>query len=193
MSLITKAPFQGKVEMLLRGADRAAGLEKSQVPALALTFAGIAGDCHSGLTRKSDTRTLKLYRRDTDIRNVRQLSLLSTEELAEVASAMGVAAVKPEWVGANLVTSGIPDLTTLPPSTRLQFPSGATLAVDLENAPCRFVADVIAKYHSDAAGRWVKAATHKRGVTAWVEREGEVRLGDAIALFLPPRRLYAHG
>ena len=101
---------------------------------------------------------------------------------------MDIPEVKPEWVGANLVTSGIPDLTLLPPSTRLQFPSGATLVVDLENAPCRFVADVIAKHHRDAADRWIKAATHKRGVTAWVEREGEVRVGDAITLFLPPQR-----
>jgi hypothetical protein len=193
MPLITKAPFTGKVERLLVGADRAAGLEKSDTSAITLNFAGIVGDCHAGLTRKSDTRTLKLYRRDTDIRNVRQLSLLSVEELAEVAVAMGIPEVKPEWVGANLVTSGIPDLTLLPPSTRLQFPSGATLVVDLENAPCRFVADVIAKHHGDAADRWIKAATHKRGVTAWVEREGEVRRGDAIALFLPPRRIYAHG
>ncbi len=193
MPLFTKAPFQGKVERLLVGADRGVGLEKSDAPAITLSFAGIAGDCHSGLIRKSDTRTLRLYRRDTQIRNVRQLSLLSMEELAEVAAAMRIPEVKPEWVGANLVTSGIPDLTLLSPSTRLQFPSGATLVVDLENAPCRFVADVIAKHYAEAADRWIKAATHKRGVTAWVEREGEVRRGDAITLFLPPQRLYAHG
>jgi hypothetical protein len=193
MPLFVKAPFEGKVERLLVGADRAAGLEKSDMPAITLTFAGIAGDCHAGLTRKSDSRTLRLYRRNTDIRNVRQVSLLATEELAEVAAAMDIPEVKPEWVGANLVTSGIPDLTLLPPSTRLQFPSGATLVVDLENAPCRFVADVIARHHPDAADRWIRAATHKRGLTAWVECEGEVHQGDAITLFLPPRRLYAHG
>lgn len=193
MPLFSKAPFTGKVERLLVGADRAAGLEKSDTTAITLNFAGIAGDCHSGLTRKSDTRTLKLYRRDTDIRNFRQLSLLSMEELAVVADAMKIPEVKPEWVGANLVTSGIPDLTLLPPSTRLQFPSGATLVVDLENAPCRFVADIIAKHHPEAADRWIKAATHKRGVTAWVEREGEVRKEDAITVFLPPLQLYAHG
>jgi hypothetical protein len=193
MPLFSKAPFEGKVERLLVGADRASGLEKSEASAITLNFAGIVGDCHSGLTRKSDSRTLRLYRRDTDIRNVRQLSLLSVEELAEVAAAMDIPVVKPEWVGANLVTSGIPELTLLPPSTRLQFPSGATLVVDLENAPCRFVGDVIAEHHPEAADRWIKAATHRRGVTAWVEREGEVRRGDAITLFLPPQRLYAHG
>lgn len=193
MPLFRKAPFQGKVDRLLVGADRAAGLEKSEAAALTLTFAGIDGDCHAGLTRKSDSRTLMLYRRDTDIRNVRQLSLLSHEELVAIAAAMKIPEIKPEWVGANLVTSGIPDLTLLPPSTRLQFPSGATLVVDLENAPCRFVADVIAKHHGDAADRWIKAATHRRGVTAWVEREGSIREDDAITLFLPPQRLYAHG
>ena len=189
----TKATFQGKVEKLLASPDRNVGLEKSSVPALELLFSGIEGDCHQGLTRKADSRTLKLYRRDTDIRNVRQASLLSVEELAEIALAMEIAKVEPEWVGANLVTVGIPDLTLLPPSTRLQFPSGATLVVDLENAPCRFVADVIAKYHPDAAPRWIKAATHKRGVTAWVEREGSVSLGDAITVFIPQQRRYGHG
>jgi hypothetical protein len=188
-----KATFQGKVEKLLVSPDRSAGLEKSSVPAIELLFSGIKGDCHHGLTRKADSRTLKLYRRDTDIRNVRQVSLLSFEELAEIARAMEIATVAPEWVGANMVTIGIPDLTLLPPSTRLQFPSGATLVVDLENAPCRFVADVIAKHHPDAAPRWIKAATHRRGVTAWVEREGSINLGDAITVFIPQQRHYGHG
>jgi len=193
MALFTKASFQGKVETLLTGADRSQGLEKSPASAIELAFSGIAGDCHGGLTRKSDTRTLKLYRRDTDIRNVRQVSVLSREELDQIAAAMGIAEVRPEWAGANMVTSGIPDLTLLPPSTRLQFPSGATLVVDLENAPCRFVADVIATHHPEAAPRWIRAATHRRGITAWVEREGKVACGDAITLFLPPQRIYAHG
>ena len=92
MPLFRKAPFQGKVDRLLVGADRAIGLEKSEIAALTLTFAGIDGDCHAGLTRKSDSRTLMLYRRDTDIRNVRQLSLLSVEELADTATGTGIAA-----------------------------------------------------------------------------------------------------
>jgi hypothetical protein len=36
----------------------------------------------------------------------------------------------------------------------------------------------------------VKAAKHKRGITAWVEREGDVRLGDHITIWIPPQRLY---
>jgi hypothetical protein len=192
MPLLIKAPFTGRVDLLLKGAARAEGLEKASADELVLSFAGIEGDCHAGLTRPSDSRTVQQYRRNTEIRNVRQVTLLAQEELAEVARAMGIPEIKPEWVGANIVTTGIPDLTLLPPSTRLQFPSGATLTVDLENAPCRQVADVVSAHYPEQRMGFVKAATHKRGVTAWVEREGTIRTGDTVILWLPPQRIYAH-
>jgi hypothetical protein len=190
LTLLSKLPITGKVTMLLRSGDRDAGLEKSRAETLTLGFAGIEGDCHAGLTRKSDSRTLRQYPRNTDIRNVRQVTILSEEELAEIAVAMSIPEMKPEWAGANMVTRGIPDLTLLPPSSRLQFPSGATLVVDMENAPCRQVADVVLQHHADVATGFVKAAAHKRGVTAWVEREGTVTNGDAITVWIPPQRIY---
>jgi hypothetical protein len=193
MALMTKLAFTGRVEVLLKGGDRATGLEKSQTDRLNLRFDGIEGDCHSGLTRPSDSRTLRQYPRHTPIRNVRQLSLLSVEELADIASIMEVAEVKPEWVGANLVTSGIPDLTLLPPSSRMQFPSGATIVVDMENQPCRYPAEIIEKHNPEQKVGFVKAAKHKRGLTAWVEREGDVGLGDEIIIWIPPQRLYGAG
>jgi hypothetical protein len=190
--MFSKAPFQGSVARLFAGADRAAGLQKSQVAMLDLRFEGIAGDCHGGLTRKSDSRTLKLYARNIDIKNTRQVSLVSVEDLRDIAEAMGLPVVHPQWLGANMLLESIPDLTLLPPSTRLQFPSGATLTVDMENAPCRQVAEVIAAHHPDPKKGFVAAAQRKRGLTAWVEREGVVRNGDAVTLFVPPQRLYAH-
>ena len=105
---------------------------------------------------------------------------------------MGIPEAKPEWLGANLVTSGIPDLTLLTPSSRLQFPSGATLVVDMENHPCRQVADVILEHHPDVAVGFVKGAWNKRGLTAWVEREGVVNSGDAITVWVPQQRIYPH-
>jgi hypothetical protein len=190
--VFTRAPFTGRVNAVLTGADRGEGLEKSRTRSITLRFAGIEGDFHAGLTRKSDVRTLKQYPRNTDIRNVRQATILSVEELAEVAAAMAIPEVRPEWVGGNMVTRNVPDLTLLPPSTRLQFPSGATLVIDLENAPCRQVSDVILTHYPDQAMGFVKAARHKRGVTAWVEREGAVNEGDEIVLWIPPQRIYAH-
>ncbi|MCB1432475.1 MAG: MOSC domain-containing protein [Alphaproteobacteria bacterium] len=157
-----------------------------------LRFGGIEGDCHAGLTRKSDSRMLKQFKRGTEVKNARQVSILSKEELTEIAARMAIPEVKPEWVGANLVTSGIPNLTLLPPSTRLQFPSGATLVVDLENLPCRYPADVIDKHYPEPKMGFVKAAQVKRGVVGWVEAEGEVRVGDHIVIWLPPQRIYPH-
>jgi MOSC domain-containing protein YiiM len=100
--------------------------------------------------------------------------------------------VKPEWVGANVVVSGIPDLTLLPPSTRLQFPSGAMIVVDAENHPCRYPADIIARHHPEQKKGFVAAAMHKRGVVGWVEAEGVIGTGDRITVWIPPQRIYAH-
>jgi MOSC domain-containing protein YiiM len=190
--LLTKLSFEGTVETLLANPDRDSGLEKQTVAEARFFFTGMDGDCHGGLTRKSDSRMLKQYKRGTEVRNSRQVSILSAEELTEVAERMGIPAVRPEWVGANMVIRGIPDLTLLPPSTRLQFPSGAMIVVDAENHPCRYPADIIAKHHPEAKKGFVAAAMHKRGVVGWVEAEGVIRTGDRITIWIPPQRIYAH-
>jgi hypothetical protein len=192
MPLQTKLSFTGKVEQLLSRASRDDGFDKQQRQNLSLKFSGPEGDCHTGLTRQSDSRTLLTYKRNTPIRNVRQLTMISVEEMADVAKAMGLASINASWLGANVVTSGIPDLTMLPPSTRLQFSSGATVVVDMENMPCRQVNDEISKTHPEQGPKFLKAATHKRGLTVWVEREGDIKIGDTISLFIPPQRIYQY-
>jgi len=193
MAVLTRSSIVGRVKALLSSPDRASGLEKEPVDRLALVFDGIVGDCHSGRVRASDSRMVTQYPGGTPVANTRQVSILSSEELEEIAAALGIPRLKPEWVGANVVTAGIPDLTLLPPASRLSFSSGATLIVDLENAPCRYVGEVIDKHHPGHGAGFVKSATHKRGVVAWVEREGGIALDDAIVLHLPPQRLWHHG
>lgn len=190
--LLSRLPFQGTVDLLLSNPDRGSGLEKQPVNEARLLFSGMEGDCHGGLTRKSDSRMLKQYKRGTPVRNSRQLSILSAEELAEVALRMGIPAVRPEWVGANMVIRGIPDLTLLPPGSRLQFASGAMIVIDAENHPCRYPADIIARHHPEVKQGFVKAAMHKRGVVGWVEAEGTIRTGDSIVIWIPPQRIYPH-
>ncbi len=192
MALMTKASFQGVVEALFSKPLRDDGFEKPEKESLQLLFSGPAGDCHGGLTRPSDSRTLPVYARNTEIRNVRQMTLISVEDMEAVARAMALGRIDPRWLGANLLARGIPELTLLPPSTRLQFPSGATIVVDMENLPCSQVAKVITKSHPLEGPEFVKAAAHKRGVTAWVECEGDVTRGDAITVWLPPQRLYSY-
>ena len=192
MPLQTRLSFTGKVELLLARENRDDGFEKQKRESLSLKLSGPEGDCHTGLTRHSDSRTLLTYKRNTVIRNVRQLTIISIEEMADIARAMNLPSIDASWLGANVVSSGIPDLTLLSPSTRLQFPSGATVVVDMENAPCRQVADVISKTHPEQGPQFVKAATHKRGVTVWVECEGDIKIGDEIKIFIPPQRTYHH-
>ncbi|TFL19142.1 MOSC domain-containing protein [Jannaschia formosa] len=171
-------------------ADREAALASTRRETLALSFAGPEGEAHGGLTRPSCSRVVSQHPRGTEIRNVRQLCVMSEEELAEIAAAIGVTRFDPSWAGASVVVSGIPDFTHLPPSSRLQAEDGATLVVDMENRPCHLPAPVI---DADAPGhgRGFKAAARgRRGVTAWVEREGCLRLGGTLRLHVPDQRAW---
>ena len=167
-------------------------LASSRVCGVQATFEGLEGDLHAGLTRLSDVR-VPHYPRRTVIRNMRQFSMLSVEELAEVAGALGIPEVRPEWVGANLAMQGIPNMTMLPPSTRIFFPGDAVLVVDAENLPCIGPGEVIQQHYPDVpklAQRFPRAAMHRRGVVGWVEREGYIAEGDTVWLLLPPRVTY---
>jgi MOSC domain len=157
-----------------------------------LTFAGFADEVHAGLARPSCSRVLGLHPRNTMIRNARQLCVVSAEEMTEVAREMGLPAMDYAWVGASLVLEGIPDFTYLPPSSRLQGPDGVTLVVDMENRPCQEPAVTIGKALPGQGKAFKRAATGKRGVTAWVEREGVLRLGDVVKLHIPDQREWAH-
>ena len=109
---------KGCIEALLINQDRDESLSSAPVDCVAVGYDGFAGEAHSGLTRPSCSRVKHQYRRGTEIRNTRQITILSREELGLIAQAMGISSVEPEWIGANIVVSGIADLTLLPPSTR---------------------------------------------------------------------------
>ncbi|WP_372424283.1 MOSC domain-containing protein [Salinarimonas chemoclinalis] len=158
------------------------------VPEAALVFGGLSGDLHHGLVRKADART-PWHARGTPIANTRQVSLVSVEELAEVAEALGIQEVDPADLGANLVLSGAPALGATPPGTRLLFPSGATLFVTEANPPCRQPGRKLAAAHGrrELEFAFVKAAKGKRGLVALVEREGAIRAGDAVRPLAPTR------
>jgi hypothetical protein len=156
-----------------------------------LTYAGFDGESHAGLTRASCSRVKAQYQRGTDIRNVRQLCIVSAEEMADVAATLGMEAIDPAWVGASIVVSGIPDFTHIPPSSRLQADNGTTLTVDMENHPCIEPAATMRKALGLAQPPDFKAAAAgKRGVTGWVEREGTLRIGDRLRLHVPGQRAW---
>ncbi|MCB1397174.1 MAG: MOSC domain-containing protein [Rhodobacter sp.] len=185
MPALAATPYEAEITWLGIVPDRDAGLPSQPLQALELGFAGPVGETHGGLTRPSCSRVLGLYPRDTPIRNARQLSILSVEELDAIAARMGLPALDPALLGATMVLRGIPDFSHVPPSSRLLAPSGACITVDMENRPCTLPARPIETAHPGFGARFKPAAQGRRGVTAWVEAEGRVALGDRLRLFVP--------
>ncbi len=192
MPALVPTDFVARVTWIGRVTDREAALPSDAMEEAFLSFAGIAGEAHGGLTRPSCSRVVSQHPRGTEIRNVRQVSIVSVEELAEIAAEMGVGALHPRLLGASLAIEGIPDFTHVPPSSRLQGPDGATLVIDMENQPCHLPAKPIDD-EGPGNGRAFKAAAKgRRGVTAWVEREGTLRLGEVLRLHVPSQPAWRH-
>lgn len=193
MQALIPTSFSGRIVWLGAQPEPVEKLVIRSVPLteMPLTFAGYAGESHAGLTRPSCSRVLQQHKRGTEIRNVRQLCVVSAEEMADVAATMGLEAMDYSWVGASLVVEGIPDFTHLPPGSRLQGPDGVSLVIDMVNHPCQEPAVTIAKALPGQGKGFKRAATGKRGVTAWVEREGVLRLGDVLRLHVPDQRAWS--
>ena len=154
------------------------------------SYAGLADDYHGGLTRASCVRVKSQHPEGTEIRNVRQLSVMSQEEIDAIAAGCGLDALDPALLGCSIVVKGISDFTHVPPSSRLQSPDGTTIVIDMENRPCNFPGREIEADHPTHGKPFKAAAAGKRGVTAWVEREGVFRVGDKLRLHVPDQRAW---
>ncbi len=164
-----------------------------RIEEMPLTFAGLEGEHHAGLTRPSCSRVTAQYPRGTEIRNTRQVSVLSAEELAQIAKAIDLPRIDPAWLGVSILLEGIPDFSHVPPSARLQGENGATLVVDMQNRPCIYPAKTIEAAHPGHGKAFKAAANGLRGVTAWVEREGTLCLGETMRLHIPDQRVWQPG
>ena len=191
MPALIPTKFSAKVTWLGLVPDRHSDLCAVPQTELMMRFSGPEGDSHSGLTRPSCSRVTSQHPRGTEIRNVRQLSIISAEDLQEIAATIGLEALNPAWLGATLVLSGIFDFSHVPPGSRLQATNGTTLVVDMENRPCNLPARVIENAQPGHGKAFMKSAKGRRGVTAWVEREGVLVLGDQLRLHIPDQPVWA--
>jgi MOSC domain-containing protein YiiM len=143
---------------------------------------GVLGSAHSGRTRFSDVRVSQQHDKGTEISNVRQLSIVSQEDIEQISAGMCMGQFDPSWLGANLVVSGLPDFSHLPPSSRLQSANGTTLIVDMQNHPCHQIGKTIDLDFPGKGRDFTHHAKGRRGITAWVERPGQLNLGDTLKL-----------
>ena len=159
---------------------------------LTATFAGIEGEVHAGITVPSCSRMTAQYPEGTAIANTRQLSVLSAEELQQIATKMGLPTLSPSLLGVTMLLDGIPDFSHIPHGSRLQAASGATIVVNLNNRPCTGPLQAIEAAHPGYGAKFKPAANGLRGIVGWVEREGPLHLGDTVRLHIPDQRPWAH-
>jgi hypothetical protein len=165
-----------------------------ETEAIELTFEGITGDYHAGFTRRSGGRE-PWYPRGTEIRNERQISIVCPDELAIIAGRMGIAGIRPEWIGANLLIAGVPQLSMLPSGTLLFFSGGVTLKIDSQNGPCQIAGRSVAEHarmadHQAGALAFPRHARRLRGLVAWVEKPGRIGKGEAISVRISEQWIY---
>ncbi len=151
---------------------------------------GISGDRHAGIERHSGGREKKQYRKGTVIRNNRQWSAMSTEEITDIALAMDLPEVKPEWMGTNLLVSGIPDFSLCQPMSLLKIfhneHEGPVLVVFGQNKPCIHPHKLMESIMDRKIEvPFSKAAANNRGLIGWVEKPGVANVGDRVEWWLP--------
>jgi hypothetical protein len=67
-----------------------------------------------------------------------------------------------------------------------------TLVIDMENRPCHLPAKPIDAEGPGNGKAFKAAAVGRRGVTAWVEREGVLSVGDELRLHIPDQPVWPH-
>lgn len=191
MPALKPTDYYATVKWLGSVKDSETNLTSTPTVEMQLTFAGFEAEFHAGLTRPSCSRVKQQYPRFTEIKNARQLSIVSQEELDLIAAEMGLAQLAPHLVGASLVIDGIPDWSHVPPSSRLVATDGPGLVIDMENRPCHLPAPFIEVENPGKGKAFKAAAKGRRGVTASVERVGTLSLGMTLRLHIPDQPVWA--
>jgi MOSC domain-containing protein YiiM len=145
-----------------------------------LTGLGVEGDAHCGALVKHRYHV----RKDPTRPNRSQVHLLQSELFGELA-AKGIV-IAPGEMGENITTAGV-DLLHLPTGTLLRIGASAVIEVTGLRNPCVQMNELRAGLmqaviERDAAGK----VTRKAGIMAIVVAGGDVRVGDAIRVELPP-------
>lgn len=157
---------------------------------------GFEGDKHQGWLRKADVRA-KRYPKGTMIWNSRQISIVSEEELGLIAMDLGIPKIEPEWLGANICLKGVPNLSLLPPRTKIFIPNEnggpeVGLYITAPNKPCTVPGAIIQDHYTrlypgstqfdHLEWKFPKAATNRRGVVAVVECPGVIKQDSIVSV-----------
>lgn len=159
-----------------------------------LDLNGIIEDSrHYGNSRSAGKRDKKLFEKGQTIKNTRQISGVSLEELEQIEKSLNIEYLDPSCLGSCLVFSGIEKLSLLPPTTRLEFENGTIIKVDQYNVPCHFPGDCISDHYKNSklSNEFIKHAKFKRGFLGYVELGGTLRVGESCKIHKPKYITYS--
>jgi hypothetical protein len=147
---------------------------------------GIVGERHSGPTRVRGNGEV--------VPNLRHFTAVCSQELGEVADALGVPYIDPAWIGANIcfACDGPASLTaTLIEGIRLlDAESRAVLEVVGATAPCLDAGKMIAARFpllSVAPERFPSCALGRRGVYGIILMDTTIGIGDRFGVAFSSR------
>ena len=172
-------------------ASDTSSLISKRVNAVRVAENGLEGDKHQGWFRKADARARR-YPKGTRIWNSRQISIVSEDELALIAKNLGIERIDPEWLGANICLREVPDVSLLPPRTKIFIPNEdggpeVGIYITASNKPCVGPGEIIQLNNPQIHGLAVafpKVAVNRRGVVAVVEHGGVVREGATVSVVI---------
>jgi hypothetical protein len=192
MPALTPTDYTARITWLGRVIEGNSTMRSEPMSEAMARFGGFEGEAHSGITRPSCVRVTSQHPKGTTINNVRQLSVMSAEEIVQIASKMGLSDIDPTLLGVSMIIEGIADFTHVPPSSRLQCEAnGTTISIDMLNRPCVLPGREIEMEHEGFGAKFKPAAVGMRGVTASVEREGLLRVSDIMRLHIPDQRAWS--
>ncbi|MEE8294197.1 MAG: MOSC domain-containing protein [Sphingomonadales bacterium] len=169
-------------------------LGKDPAPFLEAELDGFVGDRHRSYSRKAWAGDKQPE--GTTLRNERQWSAVSVEELLEIQRFMDLKdPLTAADIGANICLPGVPLLSRLAKGTVLKFPSGAQLEVSEYNTPCLEMGQKLSKIHTTKSGEPIrdstfsKAAKYRRGLVGVIEVAGSINPGDEVTIipYEPPK------
>lgn len=140
---------------------------------------GVEGDAHAGET----VQHLSRIKQDPTQPNLRQVHLIHAELLDELADHGHLLAVGA--LGENVTTRNL-DLLGLATDTRLHIGDTVLRVTGLRN-PCRQIDEFMPGLLKHMVEKRPDGSLHRKcGVMSVVERGGEIALGAAIRVELPP-------
>lgn len=167
------------------------------VSELVVDLNGIVGNKYSGQGKLSDVRDCewlndKEFPKKIEIRNWRQWTAISKEELDKIATNLGTGPITADLLGANINFEDIPNFTSLPRGTILRFPEDAILLVEEENNPCSGPGKEIKNvYDHVRPGDFYKHAMGLRGLVGVVYRSGIIRINDIAEVKVYAPKFYS--